>query len=45
MDQLQVYLPADRRYATARDHSLPDRMVGAVSFAGVSGFAPLTLTT
>jgi adenylate cyclase len=42
MNALEAYIPQDRRWALARDESLPDRAVGAVLFADVSGFTPLT---
>lgn len=42
MNTLDSYLPQDRRRALARNEKLPDRAVGAVLFADVSGFTPLT---
>src|ERR1700687_4531281 len=42
MDSLDTYIPSDRRWALARGESLPDRAEGAVLFADVSGFTPLT---
>lgn len=37
-----AYLPQDRRRALVRNTALPDRANGAVLFADVSGFTPLT---
>ena len=42
MDSLSPFLPADRRYALTHNQILPDRTVGTVLFADVSGFTPLT---
>jgi predicted ATPase len=42
VESLEVYIPPDRRLAIAREVSLPDRAYGAVLFADVSGFTPLT---
>ncbi len=42
MNILNPYLPADRRYALAHQQTLPDRTIGTVLFADVSGFTPLT---
>jgi class 3 adenylate cyclase/tetratricopeptide (TPR) repeat protein len=42
MDALAAYIPMDRRSAVARDEELPDRTQGAVLFADISGFTPLT---
>ncbi|MBI1879303.1 MAG: hypothetical protein HYR94_13985, partial [Chloroflexi bacterium] len=42
MEPLEVYIPTDRRQAMARGESLPDRAQGAVLFADISGFTPLT---
>ena len=42
MDSLHAFIPMDRRLAMARGESLPDRTNGAVLFADVSGFTPLT---
>ncbi|MBX0330346.1 tetratricopeptide repeat protein [Oscillochloris sp. ZM17-4] len=39
---LTAYLPIDRCHALASGDSLPDRSVGAVLFADISGFTPLT---
>jgi class 3 adenylate cyclase len=39
---LEAYIPKDRRQAMAGGHSLPDRADGAVMFADISGFTPLT---
>src|SRR3712207_1460733 len=43
MDQtLDIYLPQDRRQALARGETLAERTDGAVLFADISGFTPLT---
>jgi class 3 adenylate cyclase len=42
MDVFQAYIPHDRRLALARGEALPDRLQGAVLFADISGFTPLT---
>jgi class 3 adenylate cyclase/tetratricopeptide (TPR) repeat protein len=42
MESLNVYIPADRRVALSRQQPLPDRTNGAVLFADISGFTPLT---
>lgn len=42
MNALESYLPQDRRWAIAYRQALPDRADGAVLFADVSGFTPLT---
>ena len=42
MESFSVYIPTDRRVALSRGQSLPDRTEGAVLFADVSGFTPLT---
>lgn len=42
MSALPPYLAQDRRRALARNESLPDRADGAVLFADISGFTPLT---
>lgn len=42
MESFNVYLPMDRRVALSKGESLPDRTRGAVLFADVSGFTPLT---
>ena len=42
MDALATYLAQDRRRAIARAQTLPDRANGAVLFADISGFTPLT---
>jgi predicted ATPase/class 3 adenylate cyclase len=42
MDSLYAFIPMDRRLAMARRESLPDRTHGAVLFADISGFTPLT---
>jgi len=38
------YIPMDRRRAIAQNRELPDRANGAVLFADISGFTPLTAT-
>ncbi len=42
MDTPSVYIPIDRRHALAQGEDLPDRTSGAVLFADISGFTPLT---
>ncbi len=42
MDALHNFLPIDRWYALARHERLPDQARGAVLFADVPGFTPLT---
>jgi class 3 adenylate cyclase/tetratricopeptide (TPR) repeat protein len=42
METWGSWLPADRRAALARGASIPDRADGAVLFADISGFTPLT---
>ena len=42
MMDLSAYIPRDRLRALAHSESLPDRANGAVLFADVSGFTPLT---
>ncbi len=42
MDVLDTFIPPDRRWALARNETLQDRANGAVLFADVSGFTPLT---
>jgi predicted ATPase/class 3 adenylate cyclase len=37
-----TYIPMDRRRAIAQNRELPDRANGAVLFADISGFTPLT---
>lgn len=44
MTDLSAYIPRDRLFALAGGESLPDRASGAVLFADVSGFTPLTRT-
>jgi class 3 adenylate cyclase len=41
-ESLDAYLPMDRRHALAHGESLPDRTIGAVLCADISGFTPLT---
>ncbi len=40
--RLAAYIPQDRRLALAGQFDLPDRAYGAVLFADISGFTPLT---
>lgn len=42
MNILELYLAPDRRWALARGEILQDRAYGAVLFADISGFTPLT---
>ena len=42
MESFSVYIPIDRQMALSGGQSLPDRAEGAVLFADVSGFTPLT---
>jgi len=42
MDLLAAYIPVDRLHALARGAALPNRARGAVLFADISGFTPLT---
>jgi class 3 adenylate cyclase/tetratricopeptide (TPR) repeat protein len=42
MESFNVYIPTDRRIALSLGQSLPDQTEGAVLFADVSGFTPLT---
>src|SRR5262245_58027106 len=44
MDLPLAYIPVDRRLSIARGVDLPDRCHGAVLFADISGFTPLTET-
>ncbi len=44
MESPLAYIPMDRRQALARGDSLPERTTGAVLFADISGFTPLTET-
>ncbi len=39
---LHTYLPQDRLRALARGETLPDRTIGSVLFADISGFTALT---
>ncbi len=43
-ESLSAYLPIDRRHALKTGATLPDRSVGAVLFADISGFTALTAT-
>jgi hypothetical protein len=42
MKTFSAYIPMDRRQALANQVTLPDRANGAVLFADISGFTPLT---
>jgi class 3 adenylate cyclase/tetratricopeptide (TPR) repeat protein len=42
VERLEAYIPIDRRWAIANGVTLPDRAQGAVLFADISGFTPLT---
>jgi class 3 adenylate cyclase/tetratricopeptide (TPR) repeat protein len=42
MTSAQGYIPIDRRHALASHTTLPDRTSGAVLFADISGFTPMT---
>ena len=42
MDLRETFLPPDRRRALVHNETLPDRAIGAVLFADVSGFTRLT---
>ena len=42
MEFASAYLPADRRHALANGWVLPEQANGAVLFADISGFTPLT---
>jgi adenylate cyclase len=42
MESLVAYMPVDRLLAMIRGEDLPDRTKGAVLFADISGFTPLT---
>jgi class 3 adenylate cyclase len=41
-ESLEAYIPKDRRRTLAGGEALPDRANGAVMFADISGFTPLT---
>lgn len=41
-EQLEAYIPGDRRRALASGLPMPDRVRGAALFADISGFTPLT---
>jgi CheY-like chemotaxis protein len=41
-EPIGIYLPMDRRHALVRGETLPDRGTGAVLFADISGFTPIT---
>ena len=43
-DNVQAYVPGDRRRALAAGTVLPERVHGAALFADISGFTPLTET-
>lgn len=42
MESLLAFIPEDRRLALAGGVELPDRAIGSVLFADISGFTPLT---
>jgi class 3 adenylate cyclase/tetratricopeptide (TPR) repeat protein len=42
LDNLDAYIPGDRRRALALGTPMPDRVRGAALFADISGFTPLT---
>lgn len=42
MQALQLFIPFDRRQALIEGQALPERCQGAVLFADISGFTPLT---
>jgi class 3 adenylate cyclase/predicted ATPase len=42
MINFSAYIPRDRRHALARNETLPDHTSGAVLFADIAGFTPLT---
>ncbi len=42
MEAASAYIPQDRRRALALGRTLPERSYGAVLFADISGFTPLT---
>ena len=42
MADLSVYIPMDRRHSLATGVPIPERLSGAVLFADISGFTPLT---
>lgn len=41
-DNIEAYIPGDRRRALASGTTMPDRVSGAAIFADISGFTPLT---
>ena len=41
-DNVQAYIPGDRRRALAAGNQLPEQVRGAALFADISGFTPLT---
>ncbi len=41
-DNVEAYIPGDRRRALAGGVEIPDRVIGAALFADISGFTPLT---
>ena len=43
-DNLEAYIPGDRRHALATGTAMPDRVRGAALFADISGFTALTET-
>ncbi len=42
MGSIAAFIPMDRRQAIGRGETLPDRIQGAVLFADISGYTPLT---
>jgi adenylate cyclase len=42
VDNVEAYIPGDRRRALGRGAEMPDRVNGAALFADISGFTPLT---
>ncbi|MCP4363422.1 MAG: hypothetical protein GY796_35935 [Chloroflexi bacterium] len=42
METFSTYIPMDRRQMLASGSTLPDQANGAVLFADISGFTPLT---
>ena len=44
MESMTAYIPMDRRQVLVKGETLPDRASGAVLFADISGYTPLTRT-
>lgn len=42
MESIGAFIPIDRRLALSRGEDLPERQAGAVLFADIAGFTPLT---